>query len=154
VLKAGLEILSWRTSRSGAALTLLVDDHTLSNLLRQELEWPDEPVFTTGHWYLRLCQAVIRGAGGSLSRPLLSLPPPRRESALRAVLELPEDVSILSWKLVAPVMANQLDGPGHGLNLLSREALAAATILRAKVMMAVGNESPALREALRQTGLS
>ncbi|MGH9919000.1 MAG: hypothetical protein ACRD6W_09055 [Nitrososphaerales archaeon] len=123
-------------------------------MLRHELPWPKEQVFTTGHWYLRLCQAVVRGAGGSLSRPLLALPPERREQALRSVLELPDSMDILSWKAVAPVMANQLDGPGRGLNLLSREALAAATVLHAEVITAPGNENRLLRQAVRQVGLN
>lgn len=111
-------------------------------------------MFTTGYWYLRLCQAVVRGAGGSLSRPLLSLPPARRERVLRAVLDLPERVEILTWKVVAPMMANQLAGPGHGLNLLSREALAAASLLNAGVIMATGNENRLLQVALGDVGLS
>ena len=133
-------------------MSLLVDDQTLSAFLREEQDWPDEQVFTTGHWYLRLCQAVIRGTGRSLSRPVLSLPASRRERALRSILELPEEVDILSWKVVAPVMANQLDGPGRGLNLLSREALAAASVLNATVIMATGNENRLLLEALGQAG--
>jgi hypothetical protein len=51
------------------------------------------------------------------------------------------------------MMANQLDGPGHGLNLLSREALAVASLLGAEVMMAGGNENHLLRSALREVGL-
>ena len=111
-------------------------------------------MFTTGHWYLRLCQAVVRGAGGSLSRPLLSLPPERREVALRAVLELPDRVEMLSWRDVAPVMASQLEGPGRELNVLSREALATASLLRADVIMAEGNENHRLRAALEELGLN
>lgn len=57
---------------------------------------------------------------------------------------------MLDWRVVAPVMVTQLDGPGRGLNLLSREALAAATILRAPVVMARGNENRLLRSALRR----
>ena len=134
-------------------MAVLVDDQTVSGLMRQQLVWPDDRVFTSGLWYLRLCQAVIRGAGGTLSKPLLSLPPGRREAAIRAVLELPDQIELLSWRQVAPVMASQLDGPGSGLNLLSREALAAATILDAEVIMAAGNENYLLRVALRQVGL-
>ena len=134
-------------------MAVLVDDQTLSGLIRQQLVWPDDRVFTSGHWYLRLCEAVVRGAGGALSRPLLSLPPGRREAAIRAVLELPDQIELLSWRQVAPVMASQLDGPGNGLNLLSREALAVATILEAEVIMAAGNENHLLRAALRQVGL-
>ena len=134
-------------------MTVLVDDETLSTLLRHDLERPDEPVFTTGHWYLRLCQAVIRGGGGQLSAPVLSLAADQRQRALGAILELPDDIAILSWKVVAPVMATQLDGLGSGLNLLSREALAAATVLRATVVMAAGNLNRLLAEALRDAGL-
>lgn len=134
-------------------MAVLVDDQTLSELIRQQLVWPDDRVFTSGHWYLRLCQAVTRGAGGSLSKPLHSLAPARREAAIRSVLELPDRIELLSWRQVAPVMAGQLDGPGRGLNLLSREALAVATILEAEVIMAAGNENHLLRAALRQVGL-
>lgn len=135
-------------------MTVLVDDQTVSGLIREVVDWPDDRVFTTGHWYLRLCQAVVRGAGGALSGPLLSLPPSQREMALRAVLELPERIEILNWREVAPMMASQRDGPGRGLNLLSREALAVATVLDAKVIMAVGNENRLLRAALEQVGLT
>lgn len=134
-------------------MAVLIDDQTVSGLIREEIDWPEDRVLTTGHWYLRLCQAVVRGAGGALSRPLLALPPARREIALRAVLELPERIEMLSWREVAPIMASQLDGPGRGLNLLSREALAIATLLDAKVIMAEGNENHLLRAALEQLGL-
>ena len=87
-----------------------------------------------------------------LSRPLLALPPARREAALRAVLELPQRIGMLSWREVAPKMAAQLEGPGRGLNVLSREALAAATLLGAEVIMASGNENHLLLAALRQAG--
>ena len=60
---------------------------------------------------------------------------------------------MLSWREVAPIMANQLDGPGRGLNLLSREALAVASLLQAQVVMAAGNENHLLRTALQQLGL-
>ena len=66
------------------------------------------------------------------------------------MLELPDAVQILGWRVVAPVMATQLDGPGRGLNLLSREALAAASILHARVVMARGNDNRLLRSALRR----
>jgi hypothetical protein len=89
-----------------------------------------------------------------LSGPLLALPPGQREKTLRAVLELPQQTQMLSWRVVAPTMADQLDGPGHGLNLLSREALAVASLLGAEVIMAGGNENHLLRNALSQVGLN
>jgi hypothetical protein len=60
---------------------------------------------------------------------------------------------MLSWRETAPIMASQLDGPGYGLNLLSREALAVATLLQARVVMATANENRLLRAALQQVGL-
>lgn len=63
---------------------------------------------------------------------------------------MPDEVQLLSWRAVVPVMAAQLDGPGRGLNLLSREALAIARILDARVVMARGNENRMLRAALRR----
>ena len=135
-------------------MTLLLDDQTLAALLRGEDEPPNDDVFTTGHWYLRLCQAVVRGAGGVPSGPVLSLPAERRARALAAILELPEEIGMLSWRVVAPMMANQLDGAGRGLNLASREALAVATMLNAEVVMAPGNENRLLTEALRQVNLA
>jgi hypothetical protein len=134
-------------------LTILVDDQTLSGLLRQQITWPADRVFTSGCWYLRFCQAVVRGSGGARSRTLFHLPAARREAAIRAVLELPDQIEVLSWRQVAPVMASQLAGPGRGLNLLSREALAVATILGAEVIIAPGNENHLLRAALRQVDL-
>jgi len=121
-------------------LTVLVDDQTLAALFCEEIRGLEGEFIITGHWYLRLCQAVGQGTGGNLSGPLLWLPPGQRERALRAVLELPELVPMLSWRVVAPMMANQLHGPGHGLNLLSREALAVTSLLDAEVIMAPGNE--------------
>ena len=85
---------------------------------------------------------------------MLSLPVGQRERALRSILELPSQIGMLSWRVVAPVMANQLDGPGRGLNLLSREALAAATVLHANVIMAPGNDNRLLLDALAQAGLT
>jgi hypothetical protein len=85
---------------------------------------------------------------------VLSLPAGRRERAIRSILELPEQVDMLSWKVVAPVMASQLDGVARGLNLLSREALAAASVLSATVIMATGNENGLLLEALGKAGLT
>jgi hypothetical protein len=80
------------------------------------------------------------------------LPQRQREKAVRAVLELPEGVDMLRWRDVAPTMAEQLDGPGRGLNLRSREALSVASLLDAEVIMASGNENRLLCTALQEVG--
>lgn len=41
-------------------MTQLVDDQWLGAILRGEPPpMPDDDVFTTGYWYVRLCQAVL-----------------------------------------------------------------------------------------------
>lgn len=78
---------------------------------------------------------------------------PTREGLACGVLELPEQAQMLSWREVAPTMVDQLDAPGHGLKLLSREALAVASLLGAEVIMAAANENHLLRHARCEVGL-
>ncbi len=132
-------------------MTLLVDDRCLSAHLRGTAV-EDEPVFTTGLWYFRLCQAVL-GPGsvsGKLSGPIASLPSTQRAAALRSLLELPEHIGLLSLRDLSPAMAQLRNR--HKLNLLNIEALAAANKLNAKVVLT--SDSPALQAALDDEGLA
>ena len=129
-------------------MTLLVDDQVLAAHLRGLSPFPaGEAVFTTGYWYVRLCLAVHRRAGGSLSGPFGALPPARRRAAVADVLALPEDIGLLSLRHLAPRMAALADRHPP-MNILSREAVAAAVELSATVVIAEGNENPALLAAL------
>jgi hypothetical protein len=131
-------------------VTLLVDDRVLSLLLRGESPAPlvatGDAIFTTGYWYVRLCQAVLGVAErpGALSSPFTSLPPEGRDQALAAVLELPEEIGLLSLRELAPVIARLR--ARHQLNILGMEALAAAVQLDARVVLSA--RSPRLEEAL------
>lgn len=131
-------------------MTLLVDDQVLSLILRSEVPAPlvdtGDAIFTTGYWYVRLCQAVLGVADrpGSLSSPFTSLPPEGRDQALAAVLELPEEIGLLSLRELAPVIARLR--ARHQLNILGMEALAAAVQLDARVVLSA--RSPRLEEAL------
>lgn len=134
-------------------MTLLVDDQVLSQLLRGEpltdlidLTEASEPVFTTGYWYVRLCQAALEVADrpGALSGSFLALPPERREQAVTAVLELPSEIALLSLRELGPVIARLR--AQHQLNILGMEALAAAEQLRARVVLSA--RSPRLEQAL------
>jgi hypothetical protein len=133
-------------------VTLLVDDQHLGRLLRGDPPPVPGPVFTTGYWYVRLCQAVLVAGErtGTLSRPFDALPPDRRARAVAAVLELPASIGLLSLRTLAPLIA-ELRGR-HGLNILGVEALAAAVHLGADVYLSA--PSPGLEEALRAEGLT
>ena len=130
-------------------MTLLVDDQILAAHLRGHPVVPSggHSVFTTGYWYVRLCLAVSRRAGGMLSGPFAALPPHRRTAAVSAVLELPAEIGLLSLRQLGPLIG-ELATRHPPMNVLSREALAAAVELSATVFVAEGNENPALLSAL------
>ncbi|HWL43147.1 MAG TPA: hypothetical protein VNQ73_09395 [Ilumatobacter sp.] len=99
-------------------------------------------VFTTGSWYYRLGRAVTAGSGsGSLSGRFQALAEPVRSRVQASLEELPDEIGLLSLRVVVPVMqAFQLTRP---TNFLTAEALGAALLLDAEV--AVTTDAPLLR---------
>jgi len=132
-------------------VTQLVDDRVLSGLLRGEPPpLPEEPVYTTGCWYVRLCQATLSSTvSGTLSGTFAELPPRLLPGALFSLLELPDEIGLLSLRTLAPLIG-QLRTRHRRLNLLSVEALAAALYLHADVYLLTS--SPPLQEALAAEG--
>ena len=132
-------------------MTQVVDDRILAGLLRgDDPPRPGEPVYTTGCWYVRLCQAVLGASErtGVLSRVFADQAPVLRDRAVARLLELPEEIGLVSLRSLGPVIGRLRHR--HGLNLLSIEALAAAEQLRADVFLA--SPSPRLASALRAEG--
>ena len=133
-------------------MTQLVDDRILAALLRGSAPpWPDEPIYTTGCWYVRLCQAVLGASerAGALSGTLADQPEALRERAVARLLELPPEIGMTSLRTLGPVIGRLRRR--HRLNLLSIEALAAAVHLQARVRLSA--PSPRLEEALGIEGL-
>jgi hypothetical protein len=121
-----------------------MDDQCLSLILRGEeiSEIENRSVFTTGYWYFRLCQAYFRSTStGALSRPFKELEEPERSAAERQLLELPENIGLLSLREPAPTMARLTDAHPT-INLLAREALAASILLDAKVVLVTSFPTP------------
>jgi hypothetical protein len=132
-------------------VTQLIDDRLLGNVLRGGAPpRRREPVFTTGCWYVRLCQAVLGAAGrtGVLSSPFATLPAATRERALSRLLELPDTIGLPSLRELGPVIGHLRRR--HDLNLLGIEALAAALHLEADVYLS--GPAPRLEAALRTEG--
>ena len=131
----------------------LIDDQLLGTVLRGEAPrgLAAKELYTTGYWYVRLCQAVLgaQERTGTLSKPFAELPGELRERALAAVLELPGDIGLLSLRELGPTIARLRRA--HNLNILGLEALAAATHLGADVFLSAS--SPKLEEALRSSDL-
>jgi hypothetical protein len=132
----------------------LIDDQLLGQVLRGHVpaDLRAHELHTTGYWYVRLCQAVLgaQGRAGALSLPFRQLPEPLRERALRAVLELPAEIGLVSLRDLGPTIA-QLRAR-HQLNILGMEALAAASRLEASVHLSA--PSPMLQRALEQERLT
>ena len=123
-------------------MTIVVDDHILFDVLAGratdtlQTELDRGGLFTTGCWYYRLARAVGAGAGtGQLSGLLGTL---NEEEATRfrtAIDTLPAEVGLLSLRFVVPVMqALRVRRP---LNMLNAEALAAAVLLDASLLVSV-----------------
>lgn len=108
-------------------------------------------MYTTGLWYVRLCQAVLAAnpRGGQLSGPIAALPPATQLAAINALIALPENIGLLSLRTLGSVIAEMRSR--HQLNLLSVEALAAARTLDADVLLST--RSPQLEHALAAEGL-
>lgn len=134
-------------------MTQLVDDQWLGRILRGQIPpLGNTPVFTTGYWYVRLCQAVLGAAGrdGVLSSPFNALPADLRTRAVHGLVELPTEIGLLSLRKLGPIVG-QLRSH-HDLNILGIEALAAAITLDATVFLSAS--SPRLEAALQSEGLS
>ena len=131
-------------------MTQLVDDQLHSLYLRTGESLGSGQLYTSGCWYVRLCQAVLSATerDGTLSAPFRALPPEAHERAVAALLELPDEVGLVSLRTLAPRIG-QLRRR-HQLNLLGSEALAAAVHLKADVYLSVS--SPRLEDALRAEG--
>ncbi|MFN3219445.1 MAG: hypothetical protein ACE367_23390 [Acidimicrobiales bacterium] len=131
----------------------LVDDQHLGAILRGDpTAHSDGQVFTTGYWYVRLCQAVVTATSqpDRLSGPFLDLPEPLRSRAIDALLVLPESIGLLSLRDLGPSIGWLRER--HQLNILGMEALAAAVHLDAVVQLSA--RSPKLEAALEAEGLT
>jgi hypothetical protein len=127
---------------------ILVDDHLLAARLRDDGFGPGaNPIATTTCWWWRLASAVHGGRDGALTRRLGDgdLSP-----ATRAIDELRETVRIVDLPTMVPLMSRVAST--YRLNLLASEALVAAEVLGADIV--VGQDTPRLREAARVRGIT
>ncbi|MGI8791775.1 MAG: hypothetical protein ACR2H3_01115 [Acidimicrobiales bacterium] len=80
--------------------------------------------------------------------PFAELPEPTRQRAVAALLELPEEIGLVSMRHLAPRIGELRRT--YDLNILGMEALAAAVHVQADVLLSAS--SPRLEEALRAEG--
>ena len=122
----------------------IIDDRLLVALLVGEaVAVPDEGLWTTGCWYYRACRAAILGGAGALSGPFRGLPPDQQGAAIAALLGLPDDIALPDPRALVPTMV-AVSGRHPRLNLMNVEAVAAAVLLEATVLLS----EPAARGVL------
>jgi hypothetical protein len=126
---------------------ILVDDHILAARYAQEAFRPSAafPLATTSCWWWRLASAISGSRSGALSRLLGDV-----EEPLEAIEALPDAVRVLDLRSLIPMMSEFASA--FRLNLLAAEALAAAELLGADIV--VGQDTPRLREAARVRGIT
>lgn len=127
---------------------IVIDDQlllaVLSNTSRAEIAdaVARGEVFTTGSWYYRLGRAITAGTGdGALSGRFQALDDAVRQRVLASLEELPEQIGLLSLRIVVPVM--QALAVTRPMNFLNAEALGAALLLDASIAVTV--DAPLLR---------
>jgi hypothetical protein len=123
---------------------ILVDDHLLATRFA-DASPPAIPLATTCCWWWRLSSALTGRRGGVLSRLLEDI-----ELPSEVLEELPDLVRVLDMRALIPMMSGF--SAAFRLNLLAAEALAAAEMLDADIV--VGQDTPRLREACRVRGIT
>ncbi len=114
---------------------VILDDRLLIEDLLVGLEARGER-HTTAYWYYRACRAAVAGAGGHLSGPFLAIDAPHQHAAIRSLLSLPDSVGLPDPRSTVPLMA-ELSERHPRLNLLNLEAVAAALVLGATVLLSI-----------------
>ena len=136
---------------------IVIDDQLLLALLSDTA--PDDmtaavtngEVFTTGSWYYRLGRAVTAGTGtGALSGRFQALDDSVRQQVLASLEDLPDQIGLLSLRVVVPVM--QALAVTRPVNFLNAEALGAALLLDASIAVTV--DAPLLRAGANDLSVS
>lgn len=133
---------------------VLIDDRILVALLvGAPVRLPKRrTTATTSYWYYRACRAAVLGGSGQLSGPFGALADAEQGTAIRALLELPAEITLPDPHLLVPAMA-QVHGRHRQLNLLNVEAAAAALVLGSRVMLSPAAAAGVLPTVLDDEGI-
>lgn len=116
----------------------LIDDRLLVDLVlaAEPPGWiRGGALFTTQYWYYRAARAAVAGGSGQLSGPFAQLPIDEQARAIEALLTLPDDIGLPEVRALVPEMV-EVSRRHQRLNLLNVEAVAAAAVLDAAVLLA------------------
>ena len=134
--------------------TVTIDDHLLRDVLVGDTPGQLEKLLrrnglaTTNLFYHRLCRAGLGSRGGALTGPWS---PAERERAVRALLELPDDIEILPMQDLAPRMAEL--ARDYRLSTLSAEAIVAAEVWNGPLCVWERDAGPNTRACCEAVGV-
>jgi len=131
-----------------ALLLAVLADHQADRVDALGVAASGGELFTTGSWYWRLAGALARPGTGALSRALAAMSEQERRNVEATLGDLPAGIGLLSLRRLVPVMRVL---PGQ-LNLLTAEAVAAAVVLGAGIV--VSTQSPLLSRAAATAGVA
>ncbi len=129
---------------------IVVDDHYVATSLAEgALDSTAVGIATTCSWWWRLTSALASFRSGALSRHFARLDQPSRSALLQTVQALPTRLVIVDIRELIPAMATL--SAQYTLNQLAAEAIVAAEVLDAELLLAV--DTPKIRDTASARGL-
>jgi len=132
---------------------ILVDDHLIAHRLAAGglglVRGESTAVATTCSWWWRLSAAIAGNRRGAISRHFATAEPTAYSALQRTVARLPDVITILDLRELIPAIA--VLSAEHDLNLLTAEAVVAAEVLGAELV--VRQDTPKIRLAAAARGL-
>lgn len=119
----------------------------------ERVRLPRAGLFTTSYWYYRACRAAVIGGSGQLSGPFARLAADEQAAAIGAMLVLPEEIALPDPSLLVPEMVTMHQRHSQ-LNVMNLEAVAAASLLEARVLLSSRASEGILPRALDAEGLA
>jgi hypothetical protein len=117
----------------------VIDDQLVLSLILGRAVRAEGDLLTTYTWWWRLGAAIRRRDGGALSGPTLGLSDLERAALVDTVDALPTRIQVPDPRALYPLAADI--AAAHSLNLLSAEAVAAAVVFEAEIVVAADNPS-------------
>jgi hypothetical protein len=131
----------------------LIDDRLLvARLVGERVKLPRLGLFTTSYWYYRACRAAVVGGSGQLSGPFARLAADEQAAAIGAMLVLPQDIALPDPRLLVPEMVRMHQRHSQ-LNVMNLEAVAAASLAEARVLLSLRASEGVLPQVLDAEGL-
>ena len=110
----------------------------------------DEALATTNLWYARLCKSAARATGGAL---LSGWEPDQRRTLIANLVALPNAVMVVPMRDLAWHMG-ELAADHQGLSTLGAEAVAAAVVLDARLLVSARDDGPGIRRCCQALAIN